>query len=107
LNPEGSITSDETRANRSIRDFNMSKNLAHAAFHVRHDRFETNFAPANDATLEPWVALVTGGAVLGFDGGVHIDLDRAHTVLSPDDARRFAAGLKQIADMIDPYGKMA
>jgi hypothetical protein len=107
LHPEGRITSDETRANRSIRDFNMSKNLAHAAFHLSHDRLETSFIPANDAPPEPRVALVAGGAVLGFDGGVHIDLDRAHTVLSPDDARQFAAGLKQIADMIDPYGEVA
>jgi hypothetical protein len=29
------------------------------------------------------VALVTGDAILGFDGHVHIDLDRSHTVLSP------------------------
>ena len=48
------------------------------------------------------VALVAGGAVLGFDHQVHIDLDRAHTVLSPDDARLFAAELKKIADVIDP-----
>ena len=48
------------------------------------------------------VALVAGGAVLGFDHQVHIDLDRAHTVLSPGDARLFAAELKKIADVIDP-----
>jgi hypothetical protein len=39
---------------------------------------------------------------LGFDDQIHIDLDRAHTVLSPDEARRFAFELKKIADMIDP-----
>jgi hypothetical protein len=33
---------------------------------------------------------------------VHIDLDRAHTVLSPDEARGFAAELKRIADAINP-----
>jgi hypothetical protein len=49
------------------------------------------FRRAHDLTPEPSVALVTGGAVLGFDDQVHIDLDRAHTVLSPDEARRFAA----------------
>jgi hypothetical protein len=38
-----------------------------------------------------------------FDDQVHIDLDRAHTVLSPDEARRFAAELKRIADVIDPF----
>lgn len=31
-----------------------------------------------------------------------IDLDRPHTVLSPDEARQFAAELKRIADVIDP-----
>ena len=60
------------------------------------------FRRAHDLTPEPSVALVTGGAVLGFDDQVHIDLDRAHTVLSPDEARRFAADLKRIADAIDP-----
>jgi hypothetical protein len=60
------------------------------------------FRRAHDLTPEPSVALVTGGAVLGFDDQVHIDLDRAHTVLSPDEARRFAAELKRIADAIDP-----
>ena len=49
------------------------------------------------------VALVAGGAVLGFDHQVHIDLDRSHTVLSPDDARLFASELKKIADAIDPF----
>jgi len=46
-------------------------------------------------------ASVTGGAGLGFDGEVHIDLDCAHTVLSADEAMRFAAELKKIADTID------
>ena len=48
------------------------------------------------------VALVAGGAILGFDGHVHIDLDRSHTVLSADEARRVAIELKKIADTIDP-----
>jgi hypothetical protein len=48
------------------------------------------------------VALVSGGAILGFDGNVHIDLDRSHTVLCPDEARRVAFELKKIADAIDP-----
>jgi hypothetical protein len=47
------------------------------------------------------VALVTGGAILGFDDRVHIDLDCAHTALSPDDARQFADELKRIANVID------
>lgn len=50
---------------------------------------------------EPNVALVKGGAILGFDEQVHIDLDRAHTVLSPDEARRFAAHLETIASTIE------
>jgi hypothetical protein len=58
-------------------------------------------APRNNIA-EHSVALVTGGAVLGFDDQVHIDLDRPHTVLSPDEARQFAAELKRIADVIDP-----
>ena len=48
------------------------------------------------------VALVSGGAVLGFDDEVHIDLDRSHIVLSPDEARQFSDELKRIADTIDP-----
>ena len=51
------------------------------------------------------VALVIGGAILGFDDRVHIDLDRSHTVLSPNDARQFAAELKKIADVIDPLSQ--
>ena len=57
-------------------------------------------APRNSIT-EHSVALVTGGAVLGFDDQVHIDLDRPHTVLSPHEARQFAAELNRIADVID------
>jgi hypothetical protein len=53
------------------------------------------------------VALITGGAVLGFDHRVHIDLDRSHTVLSPNDARQFAAEIKRIADVIDPSSREA
>jgi hypothetical protein len=56
----------------------------------------------HDLTSEPSVARATGAADLGFDDQVHIDLDRAHTVVSPDEARRFAAELKRIADAIDP-----
>ncbi len=58
-------------------------------------------APGKSIT-EYSVAVVSGGAVLGFDGQVHIDLDRSHTVLSPDEARRFAAEVTRIADTIDP-----
>jgi hypothetical protein len=59
------------------------------------------FVTASALTPEPSVALVTGGAILGFDGQVHIDLDCAHTVLSPDEARHFAAKLKRIAIAMD------
>jgi hypothetical protein len=59
------------------------------ALHKRNDRYS--------------VALVTGGAVLGFDNQVHIDLDRSHAVLSPDEARQFSAELKRIADEIEPF----
>lgn len=62
---------------------------------------ETNFVTASALTPEPIVALVTGGAILGFDGRVHIDLDCTHTVLSPDEARHFAAKLKWIAVAMD------
>lgn len=48
------------------------------------------------------VALIVGGAILGFDDHVHLDLERSHTVLSPDEARRVAAKLQKIADVIDP-----
>jgi hypothetical protein len=53
------------------------------------------------SVANPVVMLVPGGAVLGFDDQVHIDLDRSHTVLSPSDARHFAAGLNRIADAVD------
>ena len=53
------------------------------------------------SVANPVVMLVPGGAVLGFDDQVHIDLDRSHTVLSPSDARYFAAELKRIADAAD------
>jgi hypothetical protein len=55
--------------------------------------------------VEHYVTLVTGGAILGFDDRVHIDLDCAHTALTPDHARQFAAKLKRIADVIDPPSK--
>jgi hypothetical protein len=64
-------------------------------------KFDCLSAPAK-SPAEYSVALVAGGAVLGFDHQVHIDLDRTHTVLSPDDARLFASELKKIADAIDP-----
>jgi hypothetical protein len=48
------------------------------------------------------VALVAGGTILGFDDHVHLDLERSHTVLTPDEARRVAVELKKIADVIDP-----
>jgi hypothetical protein len=53
------------------------------------------------SVAKPIVMLVPGGAVLGIDDLVHIDLDRSHTVLSPSDARHFAAELKRIADAVD------
>ncbi len=81
----------------------MSASLEPAAFRQAQKMLETNFLTASDLTSEPSAALITGGAVLGFDDQVHIDLNRAHTVLSPDEARRFAAELKRIADKIDPF----
>ena len=80
----------------------MKDTLEFPVFRRPQKMLETNFMTALDLTPEPSVALVTGGAVLGFDDQVHIDLDRTHTVLSPDEARRFAAELKRIADAIDP-----
>jgi hypothetical protein len=67
--------------------------IAHFAYRVIAPR--TNVA-------NHCVSLVAGGAILGFDDHVHIDLDRSHTVLSPDEARRVAVELKKIADAIDP-----
>jgi hypothetical protein len=66
---------------------------------------ETNFMTALDLKPEPSVSLVAGGAVLAVDDQVHLDLDRSHTVLSPNEARQFAAELKRIADVIDPLSQ--
>ena len=64
--------------------------------------FAYHLAAPRKSTSKHCVTLVTGGAILGFDDRVHIDLDCAHTALTPDDARQFAAELKRIADVIDP-----
>jgi len=72
----------------------MNAILEFAAFRRERKIVEENFVTASDLKPEPCVALVTGGAVLGFDDRVYIDLDRAHTVLSLDEARQFAAELK-------------
>ena len=80
----------------------MNNILEFAVFQRPQTMLQTNFIPASDLRREPSVALVTGGAVLGFDDQVHIDLDRTHTILSPNQARQFAAELKRIADGIDP-----
>jgi hypothetical protein len=77
--------------------------LEPAAFRQAQKRPKINCVASNDLISEPSVALVTGGAVIGFDNQVHIDLDCAHTVLSPDQARQFAAKLKRIAAAIDPF----
>jgi hypothetical protein len=84
---------------------NMDAILEPAAFRRAKNMLETIFVTASDLKPEVSVALVTGGAILGFDDRVHIDLNRAHTVLSPDEARRFAAELKRIADAIDPVSQ--
>ena len=60
------------------------------------DRINPRKSPA-----EYSVTLIAGGAILGFEDRVHIDLDCAHTVLSSNEARQFAAELKKIADVID------
>ncbi|HXW71463.1 MAG TPA: hypothetical protein VEK34_08485 [Methylocella sp.] len=78
----------------------MSAILPHAAFHQVFDVLDGHFPPANDLMLDPVVALVTGGAVLGMDGEVHIDLDRSHLALSAIEARHFAAEVSRIADKI-------
>ena len=83
----------------------MKDILEFAVFRRPQKMLKTNFMTASDLKPEPNVALVTGGAILGFDDRVHIDLNRAHTVLSPDEARRFAAELKRISDMIDPLSQ--
>jgi hypothetical protein len=80
----------------------MNAILGPAAFWRAQKMLESNLKAVSDLKLEPCVAVVAGGAVLGFDDQVHVDLDRAHTVLSPDEARRFAFELKRIAEMIDP-----
>jgi hypothetical protein len=64
---------------------------------------ETNCVTSNELISEPSVALVTGGAVMGFDNQVHIDLDCAHTVLTAEQARQFAAKLKRIAAAMDSF----
>lgn len=71
------------------------------AFRWVQSMLGTKLAMATDLKSEPSVALVTGGAILGFNNEVHIDLDRAHTVLSPDEARRFAIRLEMIAATIE------
>ena len=81
----------------------MNAILEPAAYRQAQKMLETIFVTASDLKPEHSVALVSGGAILGFDDQVHIDLNRAHTVLSPDEARRFAAELKRIADVIDPF----
>jgi hypothetical protein len=80
----------------------MKDTLEFPVFRRPQKMLESNFMTARDLTPEPCVALVTGGAIIGFDDQVHIDLDRSHTVLSPDEARRFATEVKCIADAIDP-----
>jgi hypothetical protein len=72
-----------------------------AALSSTLDYFTNFFTAPRNNIADHYVTLVTGGAVLAFDDQVHIDLDRSHTVLSPTQARQFAAELKRIADMID------
>ena len=69
---------------------------------IDHEYFLPSCCIAKDLTKES-VALVAGGAILGFDDRIHIDLDRSHTVLTPDEARQFSAELKKIADEIEPF----
>jgi hypothetical protein len=80
----------------------MDAILEPAAFRRAQKMLETILVTASDLKPECSVALVTGGAILGFDDRVHIDLDFAHKVLTPDEARQFADELKRIADAIDP-----
>lgn len=63
---------------------------------------ENRVVPLRKNSTEHVVAHVPGGAVLGFDKQVHLDLDRTHTVLTPEAARQFADELKKIADAVDP-----
>ncbi len=93
----------KTKKENQIGKLNMNAILEFADFRRERKIVEENFVTASDLKPEPCVALVTRGAVLGFDDRVHIDLDRAHTVLSLDEARQFAAELKRIADAIDPF----
>jgi hypothetical protein len=67
--------------------------------------FTNLITASHNNTVEHCVALVIGGAILGFDDRAHIDLERSHTVLSPNDARQFAAELKRIADVLDPLSQ--
>jgi len=80
----------------------MKDILEFAVFRRLQNILETNFMTALDMKPESSVSLVAGGAVLAV---VHIDLGRSHTVLSPNEARQFAAELKRIADMIDPLSQ--
>jgi len=81
----------------------MSVIIEPAVFRRAREMLETKRMTVKGLSPEPSVALVTGGAVIGFDGQVHIDLDHAHTVLSADEARQFAAKLKRIAAAIDSF----
>ena len=82
----------------------MNAILEFADFRRERKIVEENFVTASDLKPEPCVALVTGGAVLGFDDRVHIDLDRAHTVLSLDEdttpLRKFQA---EVTSASKPY----
>jgi hypothetical protein len=83
----------------------MKDILEFAVFRRPQNMLETNLMTALDLKPEPSVSLVAGGAVLAVDDRVHLDLNRSHTVLSPNEARQFAAELKRIADMIDPLSQ--
>ncbi len=81
----------------------MTVILEPAAFRRTSKRRETHCITSNELISEPSVALVTGGAVMGIDNQVHIDLDCAHTVLTAEQARQFAAKLKRIAAAMEPF----
>jgi hypothetical protein len=83
----------------------MKNILEFAVFRRPQNMLVTNFMTALDLKPELSVSLVAGGAVLAVDDQLHIDLDRSHTVLSPNEARQFAAELKRIADVIDPLSQ--